>query len=181
MLPTKPVMLPCMTSCTAEATSKREDIHASGNAIKPDPAPKRLEITLLTSNPVKNGSVVVSSNNNTFGGGATCGKIPPMFKNAERCAHTLTTCEMHGTSGNKIRVSAERIANSVVWMCMDSIAAEGEKPTGVVESKNREERTPAGSERLSAVALTVTGSLTAAAAAAAAAAAVFVPLSLKSA
>lgn len=104
-----------------------------------------------------------------------------MFRKADLCAQRLMACDMHGRSGNRIIVSEVRIANKVVWMYIDSIAADGENPTGVVDNKNKDERTPAGRDRLSAVALIVAGSLTAAAATAAAAAAVLVLLSLKSA
>lgn len=57
------------------------------------------------------------------------------------------------------------------------MAAEGEYPIGVVESKNNDDRTPAGNDKLAAVAFTVAGAFVAAAFAAAAAA-VFDPVSL---
>lgn len=62
------------------------------------------------------------------------------------------------------------IASKVVCTCDESIAADGEYPIGVVDNRKREESTPAGRDRLAAVALTVAGAFAAAAAAAAVAA-----------
>lgn len=113
-LPAKPVILPPTTSPIEEASSISDPDQATGRAKRPRIAAQRGFKRWLTPRPNSTGRVVVKNNSGKLGGGATFGKIAPMFKKADRCAHKLTMCDMVGITGNNKRVSTVNMARRVV-------------------------------------------------------------------
>lgn len=82
-LPARPVALPATTALTADASKSRELTHATGSARKPRIAAHRRGSTLLSPIPRSTGAVVDANRTGIDGGGATLGKIAPMFRNAD--------------------------------------------------------------------------------------------------